>query len=268
MRVHQISALERLKSQVWVAEIERIGSAIQQKKLSLMQIPNVFVFDELDGKTFGTIRDGKSMPSQQTVDKIAAGRELRNPNSYPFRQTRALIETGPDDFPLWQILAGDTDVCMQVVDGEVANLTGTAPDENSSFEQRVRTLFAHRLPANINADALWDLIAKERTKEMHYDFNVIALTATEGDEIAGFPDHVAVSGSAWVRADSVITLSAGQVVSTIALYVLSRQKKELIAPCHYMLVGVLQKAIEEQLSYGALVADFLSRDEWVYQGLS
>ena len=66
---------------------------------------------------------------------------------------------------------------------------------------------------------------------------------------------------------SVITLSAGQVVTTIALYVLSRRKNELVPHCHYLVKGVLARAIKEQLSFGASVAEFLNGEEWAYKKL-
>jgi hypothetical protein len=272
VRVKPLTSLEQLKTAVWVAEIERIASNYKGHQVLLTEIIKTFTFeDEAGAKFSGTklrnIKEGLSPPGQETVEKIEKGYDLRNLGIRPFVGTKALIDRGPDGFPLWKILEGDSEVCMQVVDEEVARLLGKKPDDSSSFEQRVKALFMHRLPSDIDKQVVWEMIFEDRTKEFHYDFNVFALTARDVDAIPGHCAHVAVNKNSWRRAESVVTLSAGQVVANIALYVLSRQKKELIPHCHYMLVGVLQKAVQEQLSYGELVAKYLSLEEWAYQGL-
>lgn len=263
----KFSPVDALRSKIWVAEIERIAAKHIGKDVSIMQVLDLFSFADLHGRNFSDVKKGIDFPSPQAIDKIAAGSTL-NRGKFPFGNTKTLYENGPDGFPLWKILEGDSDVCLQVVDDEVKRLVGKTPDESISFEQRVRILFAYRVPADIDALALWKMITKERTKELHHDFNVIALTAMEADNISGQSEHVAVNGNVWTKAESINTVSAGQIMANIALYVLSRQKKDLISQCSYMLTGVLRKAILEQVPHGALIAEFLSRDEWAYQGLS
>jgi hypothetical protein len=272
VRKKPLTSLERLKADVWVAEIERIASNYKGHQVLLPEIINIFTFEDDTGAKFsgaklGNIKKGLSHPGQGTIDKIENGYDLKCPEKRPFGGTKDLIETGPDGFPLWQILEGDSEVCMRVVDEEVARLLGKMPDEGSSFEQRVKTLFMHRLPSSIDKEAAWVMVSEDRTKEFHYDFNIFASAIRDGVAIPGFPEFVAVSQSSWRKVESVVTLSAGQVVTNIALYVLSRQKKELIPHCHYMLVGILRRTIQEQLSYGELVAKYLSQEEWAYQGL-
>lgn len=214
----------------------------------------------------------------QAVEKILPG-------------TAEVFYSGPNGFPLWDILDGDEAVCLQMVDDEILSATGTRPDESWSFHQRVMVLFTRRFPKDIDLQKLWDRITVERSKEFYEDFNVLALTAKDAESVDNLPkrlvgseenwerilgndwktqygnDWVALNDNTMVRESSIITLSVGQIVTTIALYVLSRKKNELLPHCYYLVRGVLGKVIKEQVSFGETLAAFLSTEEWAYKKL-
>jgi hypothetical protein len=205
--------------------------------------------------------------------------------------TAEVYYSGPDGFPLWEILEGNMEICQQTVDKEIAQITGVTPDESWSFHQRVMVIFSHRFPRDIDLQKLWDLISADRSRELHEDFNVLALTAKEVQSIDNIPKWLVGSEQNWerllgrnweqkfsdewvtannqsiVKDSNVITLSAGQIVTTIALYVLSLKKNELLPHCHYLVRGVLAKAVKEQVSFGTTLAEFLNTEEWSYKNL-
>lgn len=205
--------------------------------------------------------------------------------------TADVFYAGPDGFPLWEILEGNMEVCQQVIDSEIQQITSVLPDESWSFHERVMVIFSHRFPRDIDLQKLWDLISKDRSRELHEDFNVLTLTAKEVQSVDNIPKWLIGSEQNWERIlgrnwenkfsdewvasnshsimkdSSVITLSAGQIVTTIALYVLSRKKNELLPHCHYLVRGVLAKAVKEQVSFGATLAQFMNTEEWSYKNL-
>lgn len=267
-----------LKIKTWM---EAVMAAAKQNEISdlvvFLQLRNLLT----DASRWSRHDNRKTEPESKfiaEVEKILPG-------------TADVFYSGPDGFPLWEILEGNMEICQQVVDSEIYQITGVTPDESWSFHQRVMVIFSHRFPRDIDLQKLWDLISEDRSKELHEDFNVLALTAKDVQSIDNIPKWLTGSeqnwerlwGSNWeqrfsgewvtannqsiVKDSSVITLSAGQIITTIALYVLSLKKNELLPHCHYLVRGVLAKAIKEQVSFGATIAEFLSTEEWSYKNL-
>jgi hypothetical protein len=131
----------------------------------------------------------------------------------------------------------------------------------------------------------------DRTKLFHEDLNILALTVKDVISVDNLPKWLLGSEENWERLfgddwrtkfpnewvaindqtlskdSSIVTLSVGQMVTNIALYVLSRKKNELVPHCHYLAKGILGKVIEEQISFGATLSEFLNTDEWAYKKL-
>lgn len=205
--------------------------------------------------------------------------------------TAEVFYSGPNGFPLWDVLDGDETVCLQMVDEEIFRATGIQPDESWSFHQRVEVIFSRRIPKDIDLQKLWNRITVDRTKLFHEDLNVLALTVKDVESVDHLPrrlvgseenwerilgddwkekfpnEWVAINDQSLTKESSVITLSVGQMVTTIALYLLSRKKNELIPHCHYLMRGILGRVIQEQVSFGKTLSEFLSTDEWTYKKL-
>jgi hypothetical protein len=206
--------------------------------------------------------------------------------------TAEVFYSGPNGFRLWDVLEGDERLCLQIVDDEIFRATSIRPDESWSFHQRVMVIFAQRIPKNISLQKLWDMITVDRSREFHEDFNVLALTVKDVESVDHLPrwlvgseenwerilgddwrmkfsdEWVAVNDQVITKESSIVTLSVGQMVTTIALYVLSRKKNELLPHCHYLIRGILGRVINEQVSFGATLSEFLSTEEWAYKNLT
>ncbi|MFZ6754157.1 hypothetical protein ACO0KY_12375 [Undibacterium sp. Dicai25W] len=274
----EIDGVMGLRIKIW---FESVLAASKQN--GIPSLINFFEFQQLVTvySTWSRYKNGEIEPKLEFINKI----DSKLPG------TAEVFHSGPDGFPLWEILNENADVCLQVIDDEIFRVTCKLPDETWSFHERVMVIFSLRFPRDIDLQKLWDLISTDRSKELHEEFNVLALTSKDVLSVDDLPkmligkeehwenlfgkdwnskfspDLVTATGHSIIKDSSVITLGAGQVITTIALYVLSRKKNELVPHCHYLMKGVIAKAAREQLSFGTSISEFMNTDKWTYQKL-
>lgn len=261
-RTRKLSPLDKLRVACWVSEIEARASAVAGRPVPFIETLKLYMFSGEIAENVGEVAKLESMPvSLLDVYEIAkpAGAGIGS-DVMPFSGTRELFVTGPDGLPLWALLeSSDTSsiLATTLVNQEIEDITDGHVDEYISFEKKLKYLLKERIPENIPVDYCFDMISNERDYDTYIDFNVIANSTISFSEVRMAKGWEYVStGNMWAKKESVVFFSPEKVLNSIALFVMAMHKKELVPQAYYILVGVLSKAIKDEIMCGNLIAQY------------
>lgn len=226
----KLDPLTRLRVGYWF-NVLRAKSGMELRELS--KTPQWIDLGEVNFKLYAEQRRTPSETTRKLLDKEFPG-------------TLEAYESGPEGGLLWKVLAGDRAACMTVVDEELQRI-GEDLTQRIFFKEKVLRLWLSLLPSHLHH---WKSLDELRAME---DFNVIA--STYAASLATYTARSRATGKLYFET---------QIMAVIAMWRLCPHfpESEADARCRYMLEGMLEAAIPDELpeEIGPLLKAYLLAD--------
>lgn len=271
----ELEEIAKLKVLCWMREVIRIAGC------SPWKLQDMFI-GMPEGGEFGMYAAGTRFPSDATVKAVSQAQTRGLKPTKPFLTTPRYFYFGPEGLDLWSVLVGDLDVCREIVDGYVLEITDLEKIRfGMPISEKVKVFHDHLIPEPLRRfvdfegalasatigvksggkietrpvvtylDGMVD-VKNEKT------LNVVALTSW-------LPEAPDSDNPTFMELKSLGVRYEGKtVVATLALWQLCNAQRDSFVQADYFVVGLLRNAIDSAFpSIGEELTLYLLRN-WFF----